>query len=128
LLGKSTNVAMVSIHYQDKFLAFLPENSHIYCQVQPWGEWRIYACKKNRNPNQALTWVQVVGRCDRPGNQVLVPTATGLQFLSTDTVNGEIQVTLSSPSLRLRASDNQAALEIGGDRWQDSWQFKSAQI
>ncbi|AFY69362.1 tocopherol cyclase [Thalassoporum mexicanum PCC 7367] len=127
-VGQPTNVAMVSIHYQNQFWAFLPEDSQIYCQVKPWGEWHIYAHKNKINADRSLTWVQVIGWCDRPGNQVLVPTATGLKLLSTDTLNGQIQLNLSSPGLQLRASDNQAALEIGGDPWPEPWQFKSAQI
>jgi tocopherol cyclase len=128
LLGQPTNVAMVSIHYQDQFVAFLPEDSQIYCQVAPWGEWRISAHKRSNRRNRPLTWVQVVGKYERPGNQVLVPTMTGLKFLSTDTVNGDVQVKLSSPDLHINARDNQAALEIGGDRWPGLWQFESAQI
>lgn len=122
LLGGATTVAMVGVHHAGQFYNFMPENSDIYCDVAPWGEWRI------RATNHKGQQVQIVGTTDLPGTRMMVPTATGLKFRCLDTARGSMRLTLRSPDLTLTAHSDLAALEVGGNLWQQPWRFKSAKL
>ena len=108
---------MVGIHYRGKFYEFVPWNSHVGWQVQPWGEWRIWA-----ENNQFA--VEVTGHTDRTPTPVRVPTAEGLVFASRDTTHGLGQVRLwnrDRTQLLLQAHSHSFGLETGG-HWHGTWQ------
>jgi tocopherol cyclase len=119
VLGMLTNVAMVGIHYQGKFYNFMPENSEIHCKVQPWGNWQIEAFGCDRQ-------VQIIGKAIDAGTWIMVPTATGLKYLCRDTTKGFLEVTLKVQGQTIKATSDLAALEVGGEPWSETWEFKSA--
>lgn len=119
-LGYKTSVAMVGIHDSDRFYSFMPENSEIYCDIQPWGQWRIQA----RNQSQQ---VEVNGSTQHNGTQIMVPTASGLKFCCKDTARGELRLSLRADR-QITAYSSLGALEIGGTPWDSSWHFQSAKV
>jgi tocopherol cyclase len=116
VLWMTEEVAMVGIHYRDRFYEFVPWNSRIEWQIQPWGEWRIWAT----NPDFQ---VELIGTTDLAGTMVGTPTAEGLVMCCRDTLKG-----LLSIDLRTRqgeqiaiATSNVAGLEVGGAGWDRVW-------
>lgn len=119
VLGKRESVGMVGIHHHGSFYEFVPWNACVSWQVDPWGCWRIRAEQENYR-------VELLGTCADPGVLVQVPTAAGLQFLCRDTSRGELSLKLwrrrgRTFELILKASSRQAALEVGGEDWTQSW-------
>jgi len=121
-LGYPTDVAMIGIHYQDQFYEFMPGNSDIYCDVQPWGSWRMQASNLNGET------VEIIGSTMDTGTWIMAPTELGLKFCCRDTTKGQIKVNLSSDRGVIMAESTQGALEIGGQGWEQAWQFKSAKF
>lgn len=116
VLGQTESVGMVGIHDQGEFYEFVPWNASVHWEVQPWGNWHIWA------ESDRFT-VDVIGISDRPATQVRVPTEQGLVFACRDTTRGELQVELREKSTRnliLRAHSDVAGLETGGD-WAGVW-------
>ncbi len=108
---------MVGIHYRGKFYEFVPWNSQVRWNVEPWGKWHIWA----ENTQFA---VEVIGSTDRPPTSVRVPTAEGLVFACQDTTHGYVQVKLwegDRTKLLLHAHSHICGLETGG-QWHETWQ------
>ncbi len=108
---------MIGLHYQGKFYEFVPWNSQISWQIQPWGKWEIQA------RNQDFI-VKVKGTTNEKGSQVFVPTKQGLKLSCRDTLNGNLSLELKeikSKKIIVKASSYLAGLEIGGDDWQKPW-------
>jgi tocopherol cyclase len=122
-LGAAKSVAMVGIHYKGKLYSFMPENSDIYCQIAPWGEWQIEAQKRENRQERvyihAKTW--------HPGTLIMVPRATGLEYCCRDTTRGNLQLELNA-DIQVSTSSDLAALEVGGKFWDCTWQFQSDRI
>ncbi|MEE3719506.1 tocopherol cyclase family protein [Tumidithrix elongata RA019] len=119
--GIATQVAMVGINHQGKFYNFMPENSEIHCKIQPWGDWQIEASSKNQQ-------VEIIAKTEDLGTWIMVPSATGLQYLCRDTTKGSLQVTLKSQGQTIKATSQLAGLEVGGEPWSEPWEFKSAKL
>lgn len=114
------SVAMIGIHYQGKFYEFVPWNSEVKWQIQPWGRWQMQA--KNLNYEVTLT-----GTTQLPGTPLRAPTNNGLTFCCRDTMQGELNLELrevngSKSQVILNASSNLCGLEIGGGDWDNYWQ------
>lgn len=114
------SVAMIGIHYQGKFYEFVPWNSEVKWQIQPWGRWQMQA--KNLNYEVTLT-----GTTQLPGTPLRAPTTNGLTFCCRDTMQGELNLELrevngSKSQVILNASSNLCGLEIGGNDWDNYWQ------
>jgi tocopherol cyclase len=113
------SVAMVGIHYQNRFYEFVPWNGHVQWRITPWGDWQISA----QNGEYA---VEVFGNSDRPGLPLRAPTRQGLQFACWDTMHGHIslklwQVNGQNRRLLLEAHSDLGALEVGGSSWDAAW-------
>jgi tocopherol cyclase len=114
------SVAMVGIHHRGQFYEFVPWNSRVTWQVQPWGEWQVSACNGDY-------WVEVEGRSDRPGGfPIRVPTRQGLIVACWDTLHGNLtlhlwQRTTQGKRLLLKAHSHLAGLEVGGAPWHQAW-------
>ncbi|AFY74435.1 hypothetical protein Syn7502_02454 [Synechococcus sp. PCC 7502] len=121
-LGISSDVAMVAVYHNGKVYNFMPDQSEIYCDIEPWGSWKIQAYNNRRQR------VELRGKTDSLGTWIMVPTARGLKFSCRDTAIGKIKLTLVHDGKTIQASSNQAALEVGGKTWYTPWQFKSASI
>lgn len=113
------SVAMIGIHYQGQFYEFVPWNSQVSWQIQPWGKWQMQA------KNQAYQ-VELIGTTDLPGTPLRAPTNKGLTICCQDTMQGKLELTLrklngSKSQIILQAHSHVCGLEIGGDAWENSW-------
>ncbi|KAM3103824.1 tocopherol cyclase family protein [Phormidesmis sp. 146-20] len=111
------SVAMIGIHYQEKFYEFVPWNAQVSWDIQPWGYWKMEA--KN-----ALYTVTLTGTTDLPGTPLRAPTAQGLRFACRDTMLGNLTLELRnrwSNELILKATSGLCGLETGGQPWDDIW-------
>jgi len=122
-LGQSSEVAMISLYYQDQFYRFLPDSSSIDCQIKPWGNWQISA-------TNATSQIKLSGSTALLGKYIMVPTAKGLSYNCRDTGQGNLSLDLRTINGKkiIQAESNLAALEIGGKDWQTDWNFSSAKI
>ncbi|NJK35954.1 MAG: tocopherol cyclase [Oscillatoriales cyanobacterium SM2_2_1] len=120
-LGRTSLVAMVSLHNGSEVLSFAPSNSQIYCHVQPWGTWHLAAF----SPTHSL---ELWGETSNPGGRLLVPTAEGLRFLGRETGTGTLRITWDDGKTYYSAASSLAALEVGGRGWEEPWQFTSARF
>lgn len=111
------SVAMVGIHHQGKFYEFVPWNSSVHWEVQPWGHWQIRA-------TSAQYVVEVTGSCDRPGTPLRAPMPEGLVFACRDTMQGQVTLKLwerGANQPMLTASSHLGGLEVGGGPWDQAW-------
>jgi tocopherol cyclase len=110
------SVGMICIHYQGKFYEFVPWNSQVSWRVQPWGRWEMQASNHQFE-------VLLVGKCDRSGTFVRVPTEDGLCFRCRDTMNGRLLLELREINGRtlLRTESFLCGLEVGGAPWDEAW-------
>ncbi|MCH2048473.1 MAG: tocopherol cyclase family protein [Trichodesmium sp. ALOHA_ZT_67] len=112
-------VAMIGIHYQGKFYEFVPWNSEVYWQIQPWGEWQMQA--KND-----LFEVELTATTNHSGTLLRAPSEQGLIFLCRDTMRGHLTLKLkevrdSHSKLILEARSDLCGLEVGGGSWEQAW-------
>jgi tocopherol cyclase len=112
------SVAMICLHYQGKFYEFVPWNSEVHWDIQPWGRWQMQA--KNGEFEISLT-----GTTDLPGTPLRAPTENGLIFCCRDTMQGQLNLELrrAQPSgqLILEATSSLCGLEVGGEPWDVPW-------
>ncbi len=111
---------MIGVHYQGKFYEFVPWNSEVTWNIQPWGRWQMQA----RNSKYE---VDLIGTTDLPGTPLRAPTADGLLYCCRDTMQGQLDLQLreicdGKPQIILKAQSSLCGLETGGGSWDDSWQ------
>jgi tocopherol cyclase len=114
------SVAMIGIHHQGKFYEFVPWNSQVSWQIQPWGQWLMQA-KNSRYE------VELVGITENPGTPLRAPTSKGLKFCCRDTMQGKVdlelrEISLGKSKIILKTSSNLCGLEVGGQPWGNSWE------
>ncbi len=112
------SVAMVGIHYQGKFYSFMPWNSQVYWDIDPWGRWHMQAHTHQFS-------VELVATTSRPGTRLRAPTEQGLVYACQDTMHGNLILQLqerrgSRSKLLLEAHSSLCGLETGGG-WQGPW-------
>lgn len=110
-------VGLIGIHYHGRFYEFVPWNSRISWQVEPWGKWMMSA-ENNRYRAELVGW------CDRPPTSVRVPSTQGMVFACQDTTHGHLSLKLwEGDRLCLEAYTQSAGLEVGGGPWSTTWSF-----
>ncbi|WP_228059773.1 tocopherol cyclase family protein [Plectonema radiosum] len=114
------SVAMVGLHYQGKFYEFVPWNSQVNWNIEPWGKWQMHA----RNSQYEI---ELTGTTDKQGTQLRAPTENGLIFACRDTMQGKLTLELRElngieSKTILKATSNLCGLETGGRPWDNSWQ------
>ncbi|MEL6441163.1 MAG: tocopherol cyclase family protein [Cyanobacteria bacterium J06621_8] len=116
------DVALIGIHFQGKFYEFVPWNSQISWQIEPWGYWQLQG-------KSAKYQVTLRGTTNLPGTYVRTPTAQGLVFNCRDTTQGELSVRLCDVQGRVivEAHSHLAGLEVGGAPWVEPWEFNNEQ-
>jgi len=115
VLGWSESVALIGIHYQGKFYEFVPWNSEVHWQIEPWGKWVINA--KNEQYEVSLT-----ATTEHPGTLLRAPTQHGLIFRCRDTMHGQIHLQLKAKNrIILEATSDLCGVEVGGKIWQETW-------
>lgn len=115
VLGMMESVAMVGIHYRGKFYEFVPWNSQVHWQIEPWGKWQMQA--KNSQFQVSLT-----ATTNSVGTPLRAPTQDGLIFFCRDTMQAEIILELRHQgSLILEAHSSLCGVEVGGSPWDETW-------
>lgn len=110
------SVALICLHHQGKFYEFVPWNSQVSWQIEPWGKWQM----KARNSHGE---VELLGTTDLPGTPLRAPTEEGLAFCCRDTMQGRLQLTLRDRAHKivLQAESSLCGLEVGGGPWDETW-------
>ena len=113
------SAALIGIHYRGKFNEFVPWNSEVSWQIQPWGRWQMQA----RNSQYE---VELTGTTDLPGTLLRAPTEQGLIFICRDTMQGQLTLELRERSVGksktiLKARSSLCGVEIGGGPWEEAW-------
>jgi tocopherol cyclase len=113
------SAALIGIHYRGKFYEFVPWNSKVSWQIQPWGRWQMQAETTEYE-------VELTGTTDKPGTPLRAPTEQGLIFFCRDTMHGQLTLELRERSMGkskiiLKADSSVCGLEIGGNPWQEHW-------
>lgn len=111
------SVALVGIHYQGRFYEFVPWNSRVTWQIEPWGKWEMQAC------NGDFT-VELTGTTTLGGTPLRAPTERGLIFCCRDTMKGDITLTLKNTkeeTIVVKAQSSSGGLETGGHSWDQPW-------
>jgi tocopherol cyclase len=116
------SVAMIGLHYQGKFYEFVPWNSQVDWEIQPWGRWQMQA----RNLNYEI---ELTGTTHLPGTPLRAPTVDGLKFCCQDTMQGQLNLELrelngGKSQIILKAQSFLCGLEVGGGSWDNSWQSR----
>lgn len=113
------SVAMIGLHYQGKFYEFVPWNSQVHWEIEPWGRWQMAARNKDYE-------IKLTATSDRLGTKLRAPTQQGLIFCCQDTMHG--QLTLELRELRgsksqpiLKAHSSLCGVETGGGPWNETW-------
>ena len=114
------SVAMIGIHYRGKFYEFVPWNSQVSWNIQPWGSWQMQATNQHYE-------IELIGTTDKPGTPLRAPTEKGLVFCCRDTMQGKIALQLRkrcrfNSQIILEANSSLCGLEVGGGPWERSWQ------
>jgi tocopherol cyclase len=116
VLWATEEVAMIGIHYHGRFYEFVPWNSQISWQIQPWGEWRMQATNGDFQ-------IELTGTTDLAGTMVSTPTEQGLVLCCRDTLQGLLSIDLrtNQGEIVVRANSHLAGLEVGGTGWDRAW-------
>ncbi|MBE9144741.1 tocopherol cyclase family protein [Planktothrix mougeotii] len=115
VLWWSESVALVGIHYQGKFYEFVPWNSQVHWEIEPWGKWVMNA--KNEQYE-----VSLIATTDHPGTLLRAPTEQGLIFRCRDTMHGKIHLQLTAKNrMILEATSDLCGVEVGGKIWHETW-------
>lgn len=119
VLGWEESAALVGIHYRGKFYEFVPWNSKVSWQIQPWGSWQMQA-------ENGSYEVQLTGTTQYTGTPLRAPTEQGLIFFCRDTMHGQLSLELrergrGKSKTILKADSSVCGLEIGGGPWQEAW-------
>lgn len=107
------SVAMVGIHHRGNFYEFVPWNSKVSWQIEPWGKWQMQAT------NRDFT-VELIATTSHPGTPLRAPTQNGLVYCCRDTMKGEISLILKNTqdkTIILEANSDSCGVEIGGNPW-----------
>jgi tocopherol cyclase len=113
---------IIGLHYQGQFYEFSSLKSSLKWRVAPWGSWQMEAMNDKYK-------LYLTGVSDRPGNYVRVPTHQGLVFSCQDTTRGRLRLKMCevfSDRVLLDAETDFAGLEVGGEPWEDIWQYQTS--
>ncbi|MEP0856178.1 tocopherol cyclase family protein [Trichocoleus sp. DQ-U1] len=112
------SVAMIGLHYQGKFYEFVPWNSKVSWNIEPWGSWQMQA-------HNSEFEVELTATTNLPGTLLRAPTEKGLIFCCRDTMNGQVDLELrqrgDKSKIILKAGSSLCGLETGGGPWEETW-------
>ncbi len=114
------SVALICLHYRGEFYEFVPWNSQVSWQIQPWGRWEMQAGDRQFE-------VEITGTTNQPGTPLRAPTEQGLIFCCRDTMKGQLNLELRERRGKtlLKAQSSVCGLEIGGAPWDEPWLSQS---
>lgn len=113
------SVALICIHYRGEFYEFVPWNSQVSWEIDPWGRWQMQAS------NDRFT-VELTATTDQPGTRLRAPTQEGLTFVCRETMQGHLTLTLRSrlgnhSEVIFQATSSLCGVETGGGPWTETW-------
>jgi tocopherol cyclase len=123
---------MVSVHYNGKFYEATPWLGTMQWNISTWGYWKMTGrSTKGARPFE----VQLEAICESPGVKLRAPTEKeGMQYFCRDSFHGNVKLSLwelerdpvtneyvRGALLINNATSSQAAVEVGGGPWWDSW-------
>ncbi|MEB3310786.1 MAG: tocopherol cyclase family protein [Snowella sp.] len=116
VLGTMEEVAMIGVHYQGKFYEFVPWNSQVTWQIQPWGKWQMQAVNEQ-------FCVTLTGETEFTATAIRAPTEKGLSYCCQDTTKGRLRLELGlkQGNSIVQATSSLAGLEVGGSPWDSAW-------
>ena len=130
------DLGMVSVHYNGIFYEAVPWTGEMKWDCQPWGYWSFSArCTTGKR----LFETELVATCDEEGVVLRAPTKdSGLTYFCRDSFHGIVELSLHElvwdeskadfvrgDVIIDRARSKQAAVEIGGGPWWESWRATS---
>ncbi|MGF1460788.1 MAG: tocopherol cyclase family protein [Leptolyngbyaceae cyanobacterium] len=129
VLGRSESVGLIGIHLRGQQIVIPSLTATVAWQVETWGSWQVTAYDHRYR-------LVLQGTAESPPAEVRVPTLTGLEFACWDTARGHLTVEIykrspshsATESQILKATTSLAALEVGGDGWDEPWQFERTLI
>lgn len=144
LFGKTEQLGLVGIHYENVFYETVPWTGTMEWEVHDWGHWRLTGRCTSKYLSKKLFEVELIALCppDVPGMKLRAPTETdGMVYFCRDSFYGNVTLSLyeleydKDSRSYVRAKDkepiidqavsDQCAVEIGGGPWWDIWKGKS---
>ncbi len=134
--GQKESLGMVSVHCNGKFYEATPWLGTMEWDISTWGYWKMTGrSTKGARPFE----VELKAICDSPGVKLRAPTEKdGMVYFCRDSFLGSVTLSLwelewdSSTKKFIRgavvvenATSSQAAVELGGGPWWDSWKDSS---
>ena len=130
-LKTQETVGLLCIHYNGIFYEAVPWTGQVSWTVDPWGKWNyIGRCTSGNRLFEA----QVSVTCQTNGTILRAPTEDGMILACKDAFQGEGTLNMWSLEYNQKtktyqrstliidnATTNQAAVEIGGGPWWDTW-------
>lgn len=131
-LGQKESLGMVSVHCNGKFYEATPWLGDMEWDISPWGHWKMTGRSvKGARPFE----VELEATCDSPGVKLRAPTEKdGMAYFCRDSFLASAKLSLwklewdkerreyvRGTVVVEGASSSQAAVEVGGGPWWDSW-------
>jgi len=128
--GVKEDVAMVGVHHEGRFYNVSPEQDGavVWWRVSPWGFWEMRGT--NRDVEVTLTSTCAA----RAGTLLRAPTADqGMVPFCKDTFAGEMTLRVrrmdgpggAPGTVVVEATSRDAALEVGGGPWWETWESQA---
>ncbi|MGF1523644.1 MAG: tocopherol cyclase family protein [Leptolyngbyaceae cyanobacterium] len=120
VLGRHETVGLVGLHVKGQFISLSSLHAPIRWKVASWGAWEVEAWDHRYR-------VVLQGKAAENPAKVRVPTLAGLQFECWDTTRGHLHIEVwersvsTSEQLLVKAESTLAALEVGGQGWEQGW-------
>jgi len=129
VFGRSQTVGLVGVHFADRFINLDSLTGAMTWHVTPWGHWHLTVANQRYR-------IVLAGRAATAPTPVQVPTLTGLRFECWDTTHGDLTLqvwershpTSAPDTLLMQAMTSLAALEVGGQGWEQDWHFHQPMI
>ncbi len=126
VLWQSETVGLIGLHHQGEFIALSSLDAQLSWQVSPWGDWQMVAQNHRHR-------IILHGHTALAPAPVQVPTREGLRWHCWDTTRGQLTVQVwrqpqgnRPEQLMLKATTNLAGLEVGGEGWDQGWQYSNS--
>jgi tocopherol cyclase len=135
LLRSKESLGMLSVHYNGIFYEATPWLGTMDWEISDWGYWKMTGeCTGGAHKFHA----ELEAICDVPGVKLRAPTEKdGMVYFCRDSFLAEVTLKLwdlvwdkdqndwIKGDLIVEATSSQAAVEIGGGPWWDTWKDKS---
>lgn len=141
--GKTEELGLVGVHYNNVFYEAVPWTGTMEWEVKEWGSW-IFKGRCTSSLSDRLFEVELKATCDDdvPGIKLRAPTEKdGMAYFCRDSFYAKVTLSLyhldydsktksyvrsvDKPPIVDNAISYQGAVEVGGGPWWDTWKGKS---